>query len=425
MTATDDTAFDDRVLDAATERGTLRAEDLLALCEQYDTENTPGIAQDSLVAAARDLANVDGEVALDTRAEELSDQDSYTISDGLLLQELRARRADGADTDAADTNAADGTGDGIYVLDEKADRLSAFPESWHEAIGGETDVRAVFDFLQETEPFRKDERAGTGKVSAERVATVASAVGGLAPGEARDHLSDLEDEGELVEASRSPEHEGLRAREAGDADESAESNGAAGKASGLPPTLDFRTALDEIDARADTDVSDQTNEIRDRLAEFAERDGDGRTGRESLLSDIDRLTVDIESRASGKAARRAEGIRNQIDAYRDSGGEGEGETAAELSFSGASFVDDGGKDVDLAASDGAPASLRGTLVNGGGERRAVVACTFYDDAGDALQTIESRPYDLAVGEQRSVAIDCHAPADAAQYAAEALDASNA
>jgi hypothetical protein len=384
---------DDRILEAATDEGTLRAERLLSICEEYDAEAEPGVTRDTLVTYARALDDHETNVELDTQAEGLTDQDSHAISDGLLIQELRTRR----------TDATEWEGRGIYELDAEEDRLSAFPAAWHEAVGGETDMGELFRFLEDTEPFRQDDEAGTGKVSPDRLIALASAVGGLDPETARERLSDLDEAGEIVEVSESPAHRGL------------ESRGVEGEqASDLPPTLDFRNALDEIEARADADVSEQTDTIRDRLAEFAERDG---AGRESLLSDIDRLTVDLESQLSGKAARRAEGIRNQIDAYR------EDDTAAELSLSGASLLDDRGEIMDLPADGGALAVLDGTLVNGGAERGVVAMCSFYDDGGEALRAVESRVYELGPGEKRDVAIDLYVPGEATRYGAVALDAS--
>ena len=94
-----------------------------------------------------------------------------------------------------------------------------------------------------------------------------------------------------------------------------------------------------------------------------------------------------------------------------------------LSLSGARLVDGNGSEVDLTASDGALAVLRGTLVNGGPERRVVTMCSFYDDSGNALQTIESRVCELGPGEKRDVAIDLYAPARATRHGAAALDAS--
>ena len=390
-----DTDLDDRILEEATDRGTLRAEELLTLCEGYSTDDEPGLTRETLVAYARALDEREADVALDTQAEGLTDQETHAISDGLLIQELRTRR----------TDAFEWEGEGIYVLDASEDRLSAFPAAWHEEVGGETDLGELFAFLREIEPFRRDAEAGTGKVSPDRLIALASAVGGLDPESARERLAELKEGGEIVEVSESPSHEGLKARGAeigtGGAD--------------LPPTLDFRDALDEIEARSESDVEEETDTIRNRLAAFAEGN---RAGRGSLLSDIDRLTVDLETQVSGRAARRAEGIRNQIDAYRES----EGEAAAELSFSGVKLVDSAGEAIDLAAGDGGSARLQGTLVNGGGERGVVAMCAFEDDAGNPLRTVESRPYELGAGEKRDVAIDLHVPNDAGQYAVVALDA---
>jgi hypothetical protein len=392
-----DTDLDDRVLEEATDRGTLRAEELLALCEGYSTgdeEGKPGLTRETLVAYARALDDHEADVALDTHAEGLTDQETHAISDGLLIQELRTRR----------TDASEWEGEGIYVLDASEDRLSAFPATWHEAVGGETDLGELFRFLERVEPFRQDETAGTGKVSPDRLLALASAVGGLDPESARERLAELNEAGELVEVSESPSHAGLEAR------------GIEGEeATDLPPTLDFRNALDEIEARSESDVEDTTDSIRDRLAAFAESD---RAGRESLLSDIDRLTIDLESQVSGKAARRTEGIRNQIDAYRES----DSDAPTELSLSGASLLDSAGEALDLAASEGTIASLRGTLVNGGEERGVVVMCAFYDDSGNPLRTVESPVHRLSPGEKRDVTIELYVPNDAARYGVVALDA---
>ena len=265
------TDLDDRVLSEATERGTLRAEDLVALCERYDGDDGPGVPRKTLLAYARELADAEERVALDTRSERLNDQEEYAITDGLLIQELEAHLAD------EERGAAE---NGVFNLDGADDRVSAYPAPWHEAIGGETDIRAVLRFLEEAEPFRQDEESGAGKVSTERVIAVASAVGGLDPETARERLADLEDEGEIVEDSESVSYRELRSRESD------------GEASDLPPVLDFRNALDEIEARAESDVTEDTDAIRATLEAFAKRD---QADRESLLSDIDRLTVGVES----------------------------------------------------------------------------------------------------------------------------------
>ncbi|WP_284013326.1 hypothetical protein [Halobaculum litoreum] len=85
----------------------------------------------------------------------------------------------------------------------------------------------------------------------------------------------------------------------------------------LPPVIDVYDMLDRIERDADNDeeVPAHLDEIRDLLAEYARRD---RSGRASLVDDIDGRVLAVREYLDGDADRWAEGVENRLRVYRDS-----------------------------------------------------------------------------------------------------------
>lgn len=77
----------------------------------------------------------------------------------------------------------------------------------------------------------------------------------------------------------------------------------------LPPILDVRDALDDIETSADADVGDDLDAIRARLDELDDR---GRADDQSVVDDIDGLVLGLRESLDGEADRRAEGVQNRL-----------------------------------------------------------------------------------------------------------------
>ena len=183
----------------------------------------------------------------------------------------------------------------------------------------------------------------------------------------------------------------------------------------LPPIIDIRDALRDIESQSDTDVSDDTAAIRESLDELAGRD---RAGEQSVLDDIDDRVLGLRESLDGKADRRAEGIQNRIRTYRNT----RRESSATLSLSGAELTADSGTRIDAANHNGETVTLSGTLVNGGSARAAVVALDFHDREGTPIRKVESREVGLAPDEHRDVNWTVYVPHGTTYYATTALDA---
>lgn len=183
----------------------------------------------------------------------------------------------------------------------------------------------------------------------------------------------------------------------------------------LPPIIDIRDALSDIESQSETDVSDDTAAIRERLDELAGRD---RAGEQSVLDDIDDRVLGLRESLDGKADRRAEGIQNRIRTYRNT----RRESSATLSLSGTELTAESGTRIDAANHNGETATLSGTLVNGGSARAAVVSLAFHDREGTPIRKVESREVGLAPDEHRDIDWTVYVPEGTTYYTTTALDA---
>lgn len=182
----------------------------------------------------------------------------------------------------------------------------------------------------------------------------------------------------------------------------------------LPPVIDVRDALSDIEASADADVSGEVETIRASLAELAGRE---RAGQQSVLDDIDGHVLAMREDLAGDADRRAEAIQNRIRTYRNT----LREASETLSLSGAELTDRDRR-IDVSTHGGGTATLGGTLVNGGSARATVVSLVFHDTDGEPMRTVESREVGLDPDEHRDVEWTVYVPDGAAYYTTAALDA---
>jgi hypothetical protein len=182
---------------------------------------------------------------------------------------------------------------------------------------------------------------------------------------------------------------------------------------GLPPLLDFREFLDDVEREADADVSDEVAAVEADLDRFADRERGG----DSIVDDMDDDVLALREELSGDADWYAEAIQNRIRQYR-SAREEAGDT---LDVADPRLVADG-EAVGVADRRDSLVGLEGKLVNQGDAGDAVVLLAFYDDDGVASRKVESREYDLDAGERRPLDLTVYVPPDAAYYAVSALDA---
>lgn len=179
----------------------------------------------------------------------------------------------------------------------------------------------------------------------------------------------------------------------------------------------FGDALDRIEAATeDAATLECLAEVRHLLDRVAEREP-GR--RESLLNDLDNVVDALRTHAEGDADFWAETVQNRVANYRRTRRE-----ASDTLHLGSARLSVDGEPVAAAAHPGAEARLRGTLVNGGEPGDAIVQLAFYDEAGVATWTVESREFELGAGERRDLDLRVWIPEDAATYAAAVLDATD-
>lgn len=183
----------------------------------------------------------------------------------------------------------------------------------------------------------------------------------------------------------------------------------------LPPILDVRDALDDIETSADADVGDDLDAIRARLDELDDR---GRADDQSVVDDIDGLVLGLRESLDGEADRRAEGVQNRLRTYRDA----LHDASTTLSLSGAELRDGSGDRAGVVDHAGETVDLVGTLVNGGDARAAVVSLAFHDNDGAPVRKVESHEVGLDSDERRDVELTVYVPENTAYYATTALDA---
>lgn len=145
--------------------------DLVALIERHHPE-TAGLDRDTLDAYAQRLA--------DERDYKLDAEAFQTAVDDAL------------------TDATEWVDDGaIYRLDD--DRISVYPASWHDELGGSTDAEAYVGFLQTVDgipPASADTDLG---VPERELEAVLSVVGRISRDEARTVIERQRENGRLVE----------------------------------------------------------------------------------------------------------------------------------------------------------------------------------------------------------------------------------
>jgi hypothetical protein len=168
--------INERIVAEADDRGgSLLVDEFVRLVEQYHPHDRPGIAWDTLEAY--------------TEAMEGTDFGHSHDMDGFL--------------DTVDDRLVDGdsayTADAFYRLD---DRISAYPRDWHDALGGETDLREFVRFLAAIDPEGESgaDLGGVGRGVPEQVLLdAAGIVGRTDPETVKSRLEDLRERGELVE----------------------------------------------------------------------------------------------------------------------------------------------------------------------------------------------------------------------------------
>lgn len=149
--------------------------DVVTLVERHHPHDQPGVPEETLLAYADALAR-DADYAFDAAA---------------FREELDDRLAD-AETWAGENR--------VYRLGD--DRVSRYPESWHERLGGTADVREFVAFLQEEVPEFKGDvgRGGAGPgIPEQALLDVVAVVGGVDRDDAKARLQELRERGELVE----------------------------------------------------------------------------------------------------------------------------------------------------------------------------------------------------------------------------------
>lgn len=385
--------LDEHVLSEARKREALSVDDLLRLVEQHQSMDGPGVPRDTLTEYGRAL--IDADLALDARSDPLSGDD-LGFTDGTVQRELDERL----------TNTESWIGpEALYEVN--GHRLSIYPARWHDAIGGTADLTECIAFIQDASAFQEASGIGTEEGVPEGIVfDVATVVGGFAPDEAAARLEERKERGEIIEDRTTGPSGGLQAREA-----------TATSERDLPPVIDIRDALDEIETGTERDVSGEIDSIRESLAEFSERD---RAGQDSLLSDIERQIVSLREYLTDDTDRRAEGILNRIQIYRNT----TVDESVTFSLSNPTLLDAEGNVVDVTDHRGEVATFDGTLVNGGDARDAVAVLTIYAKDGDAAKTIETRTVSLGPDEQDSIEQPIYIPENAAYYAAAAFDAAD-
>jgi len=201
-------------------------------------------------------------------------------------------------------------------------------------------------------------------------------------------------------------------------DPTAEAGGEAGDGE-LPPMLDVDDVLDRIECDTDSEeAAAYLDDIRTVLERVAECDP---SNRESLLGDLDDLVDSLRMHVDGDADFWAETVQSRVANYRRT----RREASDTLHFSASRLTVDGDEPVDPADHRGEKATLRGTLVNQGERGAATVQLAFYNEAGDATWTVESREVDLDAGERRTLDLHVWIPEDADHYGVAVLDPGDA
>ncbi|QLG28627.1 hypothetical protein HUG10_14205 [Halorarum halophilum] len=168
--------LDEDVLEELQHGGrSLLIEDVVSIIERNHLDDRPGVSRETLEAYAD---------ALEADPDQQFDMETFH-------EELDSRLTD------SDTWVDD---DRLYRVGD--DRISSYPATWHDRLGGKTDVRTYVVFLQDEAPEFKEDvgRGGAGPgIPQDQLLDVVSVVGRIERQEARAVLQDLHDRGELVE----------------------------------------------------------------------------------------------------------------------------------------------------------------------------------------------------------------------------------
>lgn len=179
--------FNEHVLEEAGSRGEkLLVDDLVLLIERYDSGDGCGVAVERVEAYAEQLAAEDAPVKPDK-----------------VRPAIEERRTESFHW-AADA-AASGTWFGSGTLYDVGDgRVSVFPAYWHEELAGETDLTNYLELITadlDTESDAFDSGGPDSGVPETVLVNAASVLGGLAPGQAREQLAELREQGVVTESA--------------------------------------------------------------------------------------------------------------------------------------------------------------------------------------------------------------------------------
>jgi hypothetical protein len=165
--------IDQRAVDEIVHEGTaLHIGELFDILERYH-DDRPGIPTAAVAEYARELAT----------------RDDFEFDAELFGERLDERRTDA--TSWVDDER-------LYELD--GDRLSRYPKSWHDRLGGETDPVEFLRFLFETDPpFVRDGRDGRQYVQEDELVDVMRVVGQVDQPTAKRLIEDAREKGTIVE----------------------------------------------------------------------------------------------------------------------------------------------------------------------------------------------------------------------------------
>ncbi|WP_207589209.1 hypothetical protein [Halomontanus rarus] len=185
--------------------------------------------------------------------------------------------------------------------------------------------------------------------------------------------------------------------------------------------------LASIESTVSGDPQTAVAEARSSLEEFANSEATSRA-RSSHLDDADAALLRAQEQTSDRPARRLEAIRNRIRIYRESVSQ-TGEDLAVIEATIRTEEDEGEGDSEGERGDSVVTGLHGemaelvvTVVNGGTDRRVVVAVTFYDETGTELDDAATAEHAFGADEQATLSLEVVVPEGAAYYTVTALDA---
>ena len=183
----------------------------------------------------------------------------------------------------------------------------------------------------------------------------------------------------------------------------------------LPPIIDFGDALDRVESRTDdAEAHGYIDEIRDGIGELAARDPDSR---ETQIQELEHLIDSLLMYVDDDAEMWTKTIQNRFANYRHA----RRESSRTLHVANGRLERDG-ELADITAVG--EAALRGQLINNGERSDAMVSLAFYDERDRAIWKVESREFEIAPGEKRTLDLDIYIPDGASYYAVAALEPSD-